>query len=124
MIPSKEKVEAIIEELQKIMRIQDWDIEFRYVSELEAREMSEGDTSISGNCMRKRNSEESIISINVDNQKIKEIPDYWYHTLVHEMYHIVTDRFIYEVDEITDLIPDKDLRKIWQKPLKSVTKNW
>lgn len=109
MLPTKEQIEAIIQELQKIMRIQDWDIEFKYVSESEARDIYGNDCS--GGNMRKRDTEESQIIINKDNLRIKTESDYWYHTLIHELYHIVTDRFIYEVDETTALIPDEIVRK-------------
>jgi hypothetical protein len=109
MLPSKEQIEKIIKALQVIMRIQDWDIKFKYVSEAEARDIYGEDCS--GGNLRHQDSEESQIIINIDNQKIKEESNYWYHTLIHELYHIVTDRFIYEVDETTALITNEEMRK-------------
>lgn len=109
-MPDKEKIEEIIKELQRIMRIQDWDIHFRYASEAETRDLS-GEKQCSGFNLRKRTATESQIIINRDNERIINETDYWYHTLVHELYHIVTDRFIYEVDEITELIQDDLIRK-------------
>jgi hypothetical protein len=109
MLPSKEKIMGIIHELQKILRIQDWDIDFNYVSEAEARD-EYGNDCCGGN-LRFRDRTESKIIINRDNQRIQSEPSYWYHTLVHEMYHIVTDDFIYIVDDILPHVRDEYLRK-------------
>jgi hypothetical protein len=108
-MPTKEQIEAIIKELQKILRIQDWNISFRFVSEAEARDLY-GEECSGGN-LRKRCSAESQIIINADNPRIKDEPDYWYHTLVHELYHIVTDDFIYTVDDIMPHVRDEYVRK-------------
>jgi hypothetical protein len=109
MIPSKERIEEIIKELQKMLRIQDWDIGFKYVSEAEARDLYGEDCS--GGNLRRRNNAESQIIINQDNDRIKNEPDYWYHTLIHELYHIVTDDFIYTVDDVMPHVKDEYLRQ-------------
>jgi len=112
-MPTKEQIEQIIKELQRILRIQDWDINFKYVTEAEARDIYGEDCS--GGNLRKRHSEESYIIINQDNDKVKNMPNYWYHTLVHELYHIVTDSFIYVVDDSRQFIPDEKARKEWKE---------
>jgi hypothetical protein len=109
MIPSKEKLEEIIKELQRILRIQDWDIKFEYVSEAEARDLYGADCC--GGNLRHRDCSESKIIINRDNNRIKDEKGYWYHTLVHELYHIVTDDFIYTIDDIMPHVKDEYLRK-------------
>lgn len=113
MIPDKSKIEEIIRELHRIMRIQDWDINFKFVSEAEARDIYGEDCS--GGNLRKRHSQESHIIINQDNNQIKNVPDYWYHTLIHELYHIVTDAFIYVVDDSRQFILDEKARKEWKE---------
>jgi hypothetical protein len=108
-MPTKEQIEQIIKELQKILRIQDWDISFQYVSEAEARDLYSEDCS--GGNLRYRDRAESRIIINTDNSRIKDVPDYWYHTLVHELYHIVTDDFICIIDDIMPQVRDEYVRK-------------
>ncbi|MFA5307786.1 MAG: hypothetical protein WC365_10115 [Candidatus Babeliales bacterium] len=108
-MPTKEQIEQIIKALQKILRIQDWDISFKYVPEAEARDLY-GENCSGGN-LRYRDRAESQIIINADNSRIKNIPDYWYHTLVHEIYHIVTDDFIYIIDDIMPHVRDEYVRK-------------
>jgi hypothetical protein len=81
-MPTKEQIEAIIKELQKIMRIQDWDIEVELISGLEMAKKSDGELDTDGLCYRNLKRNYAMISIN------KEICDDWYYVLVHEMIHI------------------------------------
>lgn len=81
-MPTKEQIEAIIKELQKIMRIQDWDIELKLLTGLEMAKQNDDELDVDGDCYRDLNHNRAIISIN------KEICNDWYYTLVHELLHI------------------------------------
>jgi hypothetical protein len=83
MIPSKEKIEEIIKELQKIMRIQDWCIAFDLLGNKEFAERY-GEKEQAYNCIN-RLLDYSYITIN------KDITSDWYVSLVHELIHLVCD---------------------------------
>ncbi len=84
MLPSQEKLEGMIKELQKIMRIQDWDITLKLLT---AREMNSqyNDCEAMGYADRNIRLNTATICINKDNLG-KE--NEWYETLIHELFHI------------------------------------
>lgn len=108
MLPSVQKLKEITEKLQKILRIQDWDIEVLLVSDAEMT--IEYGENCSGGCQRKRNSKEARILINTENYRLSTQENYWYHTLLHELYHVVTDTLIFAVDDAREYIKNKKVR--------------
>jgi hypothetical protein len=100
MIPSKEKIEEIIKELQRIMRIQDWDIEFDFCGDKKIQELT-GDFYYAC-CERNIKLCKATIYVNKDHEGI----DDWYPTLIHEMYHIVTNNMYYHAISLLDYISD------------------
>ncbi len=87
MLPTKEQIEAIIQELQKIMRIQDWDIEFRFTNQYELKDdMKAENFDHIGLCDRTPNQKRAIIKINTDHSRFETE---WYNVLVHELLHII-----------------------------------
>lgn len=93
-MPTKEQIEAIIIELQKIMRLQDWDIELKYLSATEMFRETNDITTIA-DCTRSRAHHLATIRLNYEADKTGEVVGGWYRTLVHEMYHIMIDSFDY-----------------------------
>jgi len=95
MLPNKEKLEEIVKELQKIMRIQDWDIEIEYIDKYKMKHLFDSfDTAML--CERYRLRKEATIHVNVDHTALDEM---WYESIVHELYHVV-------IGDITDMADD------------------
>lgn len=121
MIPSKEKFEEIVKELQKIMRIQDWDIDVKLLT---AKQMNEetGDHENLGEVMRNMRHKYALIRINAqDEDNDKE----WYHTLVHELKHIQTTEFIYVFHKIfSNLEMPDNVRKVYKEQIEDLYEQW
>jgi hypothetical protein len=83
MIPSKEKIEEIIKELQKIMRIQDWDISVSVLSREEFIKEHKSDEQAKIKISRYLNA--AHIDINSDTTSN------WYKSLLHELIHLAFD---------------------------------
>jgi hypothetical protein len=103
-MPTKKQIEAIIKELQVKLRIQDWDIVFDYCGDKKIQELA-------GNfyyacCERQMRLHKAIVYINKDHEGIDE----WYSTLVHELYHIVTQNAHYHSKSLLDYISDEIAR--------------
>lgn len=103
-MPTKEQIEAIIKELQKIMRLQDWDISFDYCSDRKIQELT-GDYSYAC-CKRNIRLHRATVYINKDHEGINE----WYSTLIHELYHIATNDTHYHAKSLLDYVPDETTR--------------
>lgn len=86
-LPCIEKLKEIVTELQKIMRIQDWDIEIEVVNgvDLHNKGLDGVDCNTMGYADRNIKLNEATICINKDNLG-KE--NEWYSTLVHELFHV------------------------------------
>ena len=83
MIPSKERLEEIIKELQRIMRIQDWDIDIEVLSKQKYEAAGYGEGQAHNRIIRVLN--KSLISIN------KDLTSDWYKSLLHELIHLAFD---------------------------------
>jgi hypothetical protein len=101
MIPSKEKIKEIIKSLQRILKIQDWDIDFDFCGDKKIQELA-GDFYYAC-CERQMRLHKATIYINKDHNGIDE----WYSTLVHELYHIVTQNWHYHAKSLLDYIADE-----------------
>lgn len=88
MIPSKEKIEEIIKELQKIMRLQDWDIEIRYLNGLDFVNKHDTDAVMIASINETIN--RAFIDVSYER---KDISKDWYHGIVHELFHILLNRY-------------------------------
>jgi len=113
-MPPKEKIEEVIRELQKIMRIQDWDIELKLCTAGQM-EKETGDIYNIGEAYRNLRLKSSTIRLNTEDMGDKF--QGWYHTLIHEMKHIQTTEFIYLFDNLLDGVDmPEDIKKIikWQ----------
>jgi len=97
MFPSKTQIEAIIVELQKIMRLQDWDIKLSYLSAVEMYRDT-GDISTIADCLRSRPHHLATIKMCYEADKTSNVVGNWYLTLVHEMFHILIDEFDYATE--------------------------
>jgi hypothetical protein len=104
MIPDKNKIEEIIKSLQKILKIQDWDIDFDYSGERKMQELTDGHNYAC--CERNIRLHRATIYINKDHEGIDE----WYPTLIHELYHIVTQGAHYHSKSLLDYITDETTR--------------
>jgi hypothetical protein len=97
LLPSKEKLEEIVRELAKIMRIQDWDISLDYISQYEMKHIFNSDNlDTAMMCERHRLRKEAVIHVNEDHTGIDK---HWEESIVHELYHIV-------VADISDMADD------------------
>jgi hypothetical protein len=101
MIPDKSKIEEIIKELQRILRIQDWDIMFEYCNSRKIIELTSGINYAC--CDGDMKLHKATIYINKDHEGIDE----WYNSLVHELYHLVTRNLEYHMKALLDYIKDE-----------------
>jgi hypothetical protein len=112
MLPSKEKIEEIIKELQKIMRLQDWDIEteivdnFYMVKKWPEKDMQEYVRGYHDTDLRHQL---SIIRLNKDHPSMAEG---WYQTLVHELFHVFLMRFVDTADYALRYLNEDGLKEI------------
>lgn len=104
MLPSQEKIEEIIKALAKIMRIQDWDIALEYCGDRRMEELSGGYNYAC--CERNLRLHYATIYINKDHSGVDE----WYETVVHELYHIVTNDWHYHAISLLDFISNEATR--------------
>lgn len=101
-----EKLNKILEILQKIMRIQDWDIEIKVIDKYKMKDLSEiEDYLTDGFCIPNLLTNTAFIYLNKDSEFTQKS---WYLTLVHELFHVVTARYKY----VSDRFEDKDLNEI------------
>jgi hypothetical protein len=109
-------IDALTKELQKTMRIQDWDT---VVNLSTATDMLESgyDANTEGLCTRDRRHGDALIEINVDHKNNK-MPyssdiynDGWLPTLIHELFHIVVGDVCDQTDTILEYITDKTANK-------------
>ncbi|MEN6313245.1 MAG: hypothetical protein ABFD25_03235 [Clostridiaceae bacterium] len=99
-MPTKEQIEQIIRELQKILHLQDWQITLYLVCQYEMKDIMKVDHyNHIGCCKRFPNQKEAQISLNIDHSRIEEC---WYSTVMHEMLHIHTCVLDDIVQNITD----------------------
>lgn len=105
-------IEGLTQELQKIMRIQDWDIVVECVSALEM--LNDGyNANTEGLCTRDRRHGDALIQINTDHKGNKEAlesdmyNDGWFTTLIHELFHVVIGEVADQEDVMLEYITDK-----------------
>lgn len=82
-IPTEKELIPIVEKLQKILRIQDWDIEVKILADEEFIKLYGQSEQGYNQTTRLLNS--SYITIN------KDVSDDWYRTLIHELLHLNFD---------------------------------
>jgi hypothetical protein len=99
MILSEEKLLEITNKLQKIFRIQDWDIEVNLVNDNEMKGINAD--NILGCNQINRTRKCSTISINYEHPEMQE-EGQWYSTLVHELFHLIHDDINDWVEENLD----------------------
>ncbi len=104
MLPDKEKLKEITKELQKLLKIQDWDIEVDYCGDKKIQEFS-GDFSYAC-CERDMRLHRATVYINKDHEGVNE----WYSTLMHELFHVVTQNAFYHAKSLLNYIPDETTR--------------
>lgn len=112
-MPTKEQIEKIIIELQRIMRIVDWDIETIYTNQYEVKHLINADhLDTAMMCERYRLRKEARIYVNVDHAAL---PTDWYESIVHELYHIVTGEICDMADDLMDEINISETTKKQKK---------
>jgi hypothetical protein len=100
MLPSSEKLDGVIKQLTKIMRIQDWDISLNYINQYEMKHIFNSDNlNTAMMCERHRLREEAIIHVNTDHA---ELDEHWEESIVHELYHIVIADMSDMADDLMD----------------------
>jgi hypothetical protein len=102
-MPTKEQIEAIIKELQHILRIADWDIILHMKNDEEMDSVCKRDFIPAGYCTRYREYRLARIYLNYEADQYK---DDWYSMLIHEVYHVVLDDFQYSCENLFDYIPE------------------
>lgn len=98
MLPSKEKIVEIIKELQPILRITNWEIDFDYCDKYRMKDLT-GNENV-GACDNNLTVNYAHIYINTDSGQTNE----WYETLVHELYHLVTNDWRYHARSMLDYV--------------------
>lgn len=104
-------IKTMTEELQKLLRIQDWDIVVTIADNLYfLREMQ--NENVKGYCMRDRAHRSALITLNGDHPQsvipVGEdyVADGWLSTLIHEFCHVFVDDYSY----ISEALIDEDER--------------
>jgi hypothetical protein len=88
---------TMTKDLQKILKIEDWKVEVQIVDKYGMEEAIE-DRTVLGCCYRNRRSAYARVSLNKDHEEIND----WFSTLLHELYHVVTDDYCTHVDFLFD----------------------
>jgi Zn-dependent peptidase ImmA (M78 family) len=104
-------VESMIIDLQKIMRIQDIDI-FYFLKDNKGMERKTGSIDSLGYCEVHRTRNIAFIFINTE---LDENNDSWFETLIHELYHVVTDPLSFHTEGLTEQLRDKQAVEYKQK---------
>lgn len=121
MLPSKEKLEEITKELQKIMRIQDWDIELKLCS-AEEMQKETGNYGNMGEAYRNMRYKYAMIRLNRHDEDTQKE---WYSTLIHELKHVQTTEFIYVFRKIFDNLEMPDnVRKVYDEQITDLYEQW
>jgi len=100
-LPTEKQVQAKIKQWAPMMRIADWNIEFEYLGDEEG--IFHGNDNVAY-CTRARMLKYALIRFNRDHRDLR---DDWEQVLAHEMYHIVTDDYKYNVGLMRDFTPQK-----------------
>ena len=101
-MPTKEQIEAIIKELQPILRLSNWEIEFDYCDKYKLKDLTEKDGSVACNESDLRINH-SHIYMRTDSNQTEE----WYETLIHELFHLVTSDHRYHATSLLDYVKDE-----------------
>jgi hypothetical protein len=103
MLPPKEKIAAVVKEVQKILRITDIEVFYYHCSDAEmlkhtgdVKNLGYFDYNIRRNCVD--------IFLNAD---MADNEKEWYDTIVHELYHVVTMPYRNRVLEIFPFVDEK-----------------
>jgi len=86
--PNKDTLEKTIKVLQRIMRIQDWDIDAELISNREIVSKYPDKADFHTQAMSDRNLRRNYALISMNNEHICDEGETWYDTLVHEMLHV------------------------------------
>jgi predicted FMN-binding regulatory protein PaiB len=111
-MPTKEQLQAIVKELQVIMRIQDWEIVVEVLDGYKMAEESHYDNS--GESRRSMRHKYARILINKDHPYNE--PD-WYLTLIHELKHVQTTEFQYVLYGFLKQLEDSPMKSLVQQQL-------
>lgn len=121
MIPDKAKMEDIIKELQKIMRIQDWDIEVKMCTASEMQKDTGAFDNL-GEAFRNMRYKYAMIRLNKQDEENEKD---WYHTLIHELKHVQTTEFIYTFEKLIENVPmDEALKKTFKEQSTDYYEQW
>ncbi|MDD5064949.1 MAG: hypothetical protein PHQ35_09380 [Phycisphaerae bacterium] len=112
MFPSKEKIEEIIMELQRIMRIQDWNIDLKILTELE---MLDYDGDKKTGAVTSDYEDRNLIIIRFNKDLEQNQYDNWYNVIIHELKHVQSMKYYNRVYENMKFIKDEELRKELEK---------
>jgi hypothetical protein len=94
----KEILLKYVEHLQKVMRIVDWDISLELKDKAKMC-LDYGGGNYLGHCTRFRKYKSAIVSLNTE---LLITEDEIMQTLVHELFHVMTDDYISMVDNLCD----------------------
>lgn len=95
-------IEGMKQELQKVLRIQDWDVKVLLVGNPDIYDEYKH-IDVCGDCERDRNYTYAVIQLNLDHRQMQVAVDGpqgtgWLYVLIHEMVHIVTDGLIFAAE--------------------------
>lgn len=108
-VPKQETMKRIMVHLSRKLRIEDWDIQLECVTISDLVTSYGKDALITrGDCERDLKHNEAYVRINKEFDPSGKIGDdgelWWYKTLIHELYHIVTARYeIYACNAVEHL---------------------
>lgn len=111
-------LEGMTVELQKLLRVQDWDISTELLDN-NCFYRSHDSDNIQGDCTRDRWRRQALVRINIDHQGTQEplmsMNQGWLHTLIHEVLHVFVDDFTSIAE--TAINDDSDMSKYYQSQL-------
>lgn len=119
MLPAKDVMQKIVTHLQKVMRIQDVDIDLQYVDQYHMKHLyGEDHFDTIMLCMRYRLRKEATIYINVDHP---DCQDDWYSCIVHELFHVINWEFPDMIDDLLDEIDAGEFLRRRKKEIEEST---
>lgn len=97
-IPDKDILQESIKVLQKIMKIQDWDIDVELVSGREMVNKYPDDADYNTQAMSDRNLRRNYALISINKENVCDVDENWYDTLVHELLHVQETEYLHAVE--------------------------
>lgn len=101
-LPDIEILKKTIKKLQKIMFIQDWQIDVQIITSREMAKKYPDEASYDTQAISDRNLRRNYAKISINKEYFCDEDETWYDTLVHEMLHVQETEYIHTAEAYMD----------------------